>query len=549
MTDSAISYHRFSSQPDVIRSPQRGSETDRTRRAFMLLALTLFIPGGAQIAAGSKKLGRIALAVTVACWFTALLLGLMFLTMRGLVLSMFTQPFMLWLSAVILGALALGWLLLWLDTFRLIHFASLAPGLKPIVVVVLVVLMAITSGGLGYGAKLVNEGRTTLDGIFSAGPGIPSVDGRYNFLLMGADAGEGREGLRPDSIHVVSVNENSAETIIFSIPRNFQNAQFPEDSPLNSVYPTGYDCGDECIINSLYTDVTNNHQDLYPEAEDPGAEAMMDAVSGSLNLEVSGYVMIDMGGFENLIDAMGGVTVDSGGWVPYRGPLPDGTWGDNWWAPGEYTLSGQEALAYARSRTFSSDYNRIQRQQCIQQAMMSQFSPQTLLTRFSEIMQAGGNVVETNLPQSQLGSFLDLAADAQGQTPQRLVLGAPDFGASGDLFSTYPDFEQIQTRVDQLIANEEHQSDDGGGGLFGSAGFMPAQSGAFSVMPTTSPQAGQQAADAVEEDEAPIEDTPPPTQPDGSELTREYLVQAQLNGQTGVLEEAASSNYLCEPAN
>ena len=549
MTDSAISYHRFSSQPDVIRSPQRGSETDRTRRAFMLLALTLFIPGGAQIAAGSKKLGRIALAVTVACWFTALLLGLMFLTMRGLVLSMFTQPFMLWLSAVVLGALALGWLLLWLDTFRLIHFASLAPGMKPIVVVVLVVLMVITSGGLGYGAKLVNEGRAALGGIFASGPGIDAVDGRYNFLLMGADAGEGRQGLRPDSIHVVSVNAESAETIIFSVPRNFQNAQFNADSPLSAVYPSGYDCGDECIINSLYTDVMNNHQDLYPDAEDPGAEAMMDAVSGSLNLEVSGYVMVDMGGFESLIDAMGGVSVDSGGWVPYRGPLPDGTWGDNWWAPGVYNFSGQEALAYARSRTFSSDYNRIQRQQCIQQAMISQFNPQTLLTRFSEIMQAGENVVETNLPQSQLGSFLDLAVDAQGHTPQRLVLGAPDFESDGDLFSTYPDFDLIQQRVDQLIANEEHQSEDDGGGLFGSAGFLPAQSGVFSVMLATSAQAGQQAAGAVEEDAAPIEDTPPPTQPDGSELTREYLVQAQLNGQTGVLQEAASSNYLCDPVN
>lgn len=545
MTDSAISYHRFDSQPEVIRSPQRGTETDRTRRALMLLGMTLFIPGSAQIAAGSKKLGRAALAVTVACWFTALLLGLMFLTMRSVVLSLLTQPFMLWLSAVVLGALAIGWFILWLDTFRLIHFTSLAPGLKPIVAVVLAVLMAVTSGSLGYGAKLVNEGRAALDGIFASGPAIDAVDGRYNFLLMGADAGEGREGLRPDSIHVVSVNEDSAETIIFSIPRNFQNAQFNEDSPLNAVYPTGYDCGDECIINFLYTDVMNNHQDLYPEAEDPGAEAMMDAVSGSLNLEVSGYVMVDMGGFENLIDAMGGVTVDSGGWVPYRGPLPDGSWGDNWWGPGVYTFSGQEALAYARSRTYSSDYNRIQRQQCIQQAMMSQFNPQTLLTRFSEIMQAGGNVVETNLPQSQLGSFLDLAVDAQGQTPQRLVLGAPDFGASGDLFSTYPDFEQIQRRVDELIANE--QADDAGG-LFGSAGFLPAQSGALGVMLTTPPASGQ-AADAVEEDEPSIDPTPPPTQPDGSELTREYLIEAQMTGQTGVLEQAASSNYRCDPVN
>lgn len=124
--------------------------------------------------------------------------------------------------------------------------------------------------------------------------------------------------------------------------------------------------------------------------------------------------MVDMGGFAELIDAMGGVSLQSGGWVPYRGVRPDGEWGDAWWAPGDYTFSGEEALAYARSRNFSSDYNRIQRQQCIQQAMISQFNPQTLLTQFGEIMQAGENLVETNLPQSQLGSFLDLAVDARG---------------------------------------------------------------------------------------------------------------------------------------
>lgn len=210
-----------------------------------------------------------------------------------------------------------------------------------------------------------------------------------------------------------------------------------------------------------------------------------------------------------------------------------------------YEFTGQEALAYARSRTFSSDYNRIQRQQCIQQAMISQFNPQTLLSRFSEIMTAGENVVETNLPQTQLGSFLDLAVDAKGQQIQRLVLGAPDFEAEGNLFSTYPDFDLIQQRVDQLIANE--QDDDGG--AFGSAGFLPAQSGVLGVTLPTAVQASKQAADAVEEDEAPIDATPPPTQPDGSDLTREFLVQAQLNGQVDILQEAASTNYLCEPVN
>lgn len=547
MNVPAITYHRFSTEPDVLRRPRAGSETDRTRRAFLVLLITLLIPGGAQIAFGSRRLGRAALAVTVACWFTLLFGVVMYLFLRGPLLSALTQPFVMWVGAVVLAGLALGWLLLWLDALRLVHFASLAPGMRPIIAVITVVLMAVTSGGLVYAAKMVDDGRTALSGIF--GGGGPSIeadeDGRYNFLLMGADAGEGREGLRPDSIHVVSVSQATGESIIVSIPRNFQNARFEEGSPMLEVYPEGYDCGNECIINFLYTEVMSDYQHLYPDAEDPGAEAMMDAVSGTLDLQVEGYVMVDMGGFAELIDAMGGVSVQSGGWVPYRGVRPDGAWGDAWWAPGDYTFSGEEALAYARSRAFSSDYNRIQRQQCIQQAMISQFNPQTLLTQFGEIMQAGENLVETNLPQSQLGSFLDLAVDAQGHTPQRLTLGAPDFDTAGDLFSTYPDFDEIHQRMEQLKQQEE-SSDQG---VFGSAsagaGIAPAGTILHSAPVVLATEL--QSREAVEEDEPPIEETPPPTQPDGSPLTEEYLMEAQAAGQTGVLEEAASTNHECTP--
>lgn len=577
MTAPTITYHQFSAETDPLRDPARTSVRERGRRAVVLTLLTLLVPGSAQIVAGSRRIGRIGLAVTIGCWFTALLGVLMYFTLRGALLSALTQPFIMWAAAVLLGGLAIGWLILWLDTFRLIRFGSLAPGFKPIIAVVMVLAALLTSGGLGYGAHLLNEGRQALAGIFADGPAMEADEGRYNFLLMGADAGEGRQGLRPDSIHVVSVNQNTAETIIYSIPRNFQNAQFAEDSPMRQVYPEGYNCGNDCIINFLYTEVQNNYTDLYPDAQDPGAEAMMDAVSGTLDISMHGYVMVDMGGFSQIIDAMGGITVESGGWVPYRGERPDGSgWGDTWWEPGVHDFDGEEALAFARSRDFSSDFNRIQRQQCVQQAMVSQFTPQTLLSRFTEIMTAGENLVETDLPQSQLGSLLDLASDAQQHSPQRLTLGAPDFGSAGDLFSTYPDFDQISARVDELIANEsdaESQDDqDEQGGQDGQddqdaaqedteqdseeAGQSPQETEGDSdggQSPQDSPPGPTPDHDdpAVAEDQPEVEDSDQEqelTQPDGSELTVEYLIAAQERGETGILEQAASTNGECSPA-
>ena len=565
MTTPTITYHQFSVADDPLREPRGATVRDRGRRAVILTLLTLLVPGSAQIAAGSRRIGRIGLAVTVGCWFTLLLGALMFFTLRGPLLSALTQPFILWVGSVLLAALAIGWLILWVDTLRLIRFASLAPGFKPIIGVVLVLLTLLTSGGLGYAAHMLNEGRQALSGIFAGGPGFDADEGRYNFLLMGADAGEGREGLRPDSIHVISVNQDSAETIIFSIPRNFQNAQFAEDSPLQQVYPDGFSCGNECIINFLYTEVHNNHADLYPEAQDPGAAAMMDAVSGSLDLTVHGYVMVDMDGFSELIDAMGGVSVDSGGWVPYRGQRPDGSgWGDTWWEPGVHDFDGDEALAFARSRSFSSDFNRIQRQQCIQQSMISQFTPQTLLTRFTEIMTAGENLVETNLPQSQLGSLLNLAAEAQEHEPQRLTLGAPDFGSAGDLFSTYPNFEEIHARVDELIAAEGPEEEEDPVADDDDDQSEQEQSEAETETETeTEPDGGQSPEGtppgptpehddpAVAEDEPAVDDTADQselTQPDGSPLSVDYLIEAQDRGEVGILEQAASTNGECSPA-
>ncbi|GAA4836242.1 LCP family protein [Garicola koreensis] len=556
MTTPTISYHQFRAEHDVVRDPRRASQRDRSRRAVILTLLTLFLPGGAQTTAGSRKLGRFALAVTIGCWFVLLLGLIMFFTLRSVLLSALTQPFLMWVGSVVLAALAIGWLILWVDTLRLIRFTTLAPGFKPIIGVALVLATLLTSGGLGYGAYLLNESRQALAGIFSGGPAIDAAEGRYNFLLMGADAGEGRQGLRPDSIHVISVNESSAETIIFSIPRNFQNAQFAADSPLNEVYPNGYNCGNDCIINFLYTETQNNYAHLYPDAQDPGAAAMMDAAAGTLDMTMHGYVMVDMAGFSELIDAMGGVTVESGGWVPYRGQRPDGSgWGDTWFEPGVHTFDGDEALAFARSRDHSSDFNRIQRQQCIQQAMIAQFTPQTLLTRFTDIMAAGENLVETDLPQSQLGSLMNLAAEAQEHDPQRLTLGAPDFGSAGDNFSTYPDFEQIRARVDELLANEEaneDQDDD--------AQESPAQAQDEADTESETDQSSEdspagptpdQDDPAVSDDEPEVETPAEPselTQPDGSPLTVEYLIAAEDRGETGILQEAASTNGECSPA-
>jgi polyisoprenyl-teichoic acid--peptidoglycan teichoic acid transferase len=526
---------------DPVRYPQSAAAPVRTKRAFVLLLLTVFIPGSAQLVAGSRSLGRKALAVTLSVWVLLIAAGIIALVNWTLLVTIVTHR---WTSLVLVGVLALlavFWAFLFLDTLRIIRPKLLAPGMRPIVAVSLVVLMGLTAGTLGYSAYLLNVSRNTIGSIFESRPAFDPVDGRYNFLLMGGDAGAGRTGLRPDSIQVVSVDAKTGQTVMFGIPRNLQNAPFPDDSPLKQVYPNGFDCGDECIINALYEDVVQNHADLYPGAKDPGAEGMKDAVTGILGIEIQAYALVDMGGFEQLVDAMGGITVDAGNWVPISNRSIPGTNQHyppkGWIAPGVQKLDGYHALWYGRSREFATDYDRVQRQQCVMQAMVKQLDPATVLTRFQQLAAAGEQVVETDIPGEQLGSFVSLAMKAKGEKIERLTVGPPDFGTAADNFVTYPDFDQVHSRVqEKFIQKEETKSkaaskpkesgnDDGGSG---SADQGTSGSGS----------GGDSAAQ-----ETPAEQAPATAEP---EITKEYLQQLAEIGDTATLGTLLADNGNCK---
>ncbi|ALV44509.1 transcriptional regulator [Arthrobacter alpinus] len=536
MSFSSPKVTKASNRPPVltnpVRYPESASAPVRSKRAWFLVLLTLFVPGSAQIVAGNKRLGRLALRVTFTIWALVIAAVVLALVHRETLLNLFTNPWTSLLVIVAMVAVAVGWAILFLNTLRIIKPGMLAPGMRALVGGSVAVLMVLTCGSLGYGAMLINSGRNAISNIFQAGPDMQPVDGRYNFLLMGGDAGEDRSGRRPDSIMVVSVDAKTGEAATISIPRNLQNAQFSPDSPLWKAYPDGYSCGDECIINFLYTDVTNNHADLYPDAQDPGAAAMMDAAGGILGLSIQGYVLVDMAGFTQLIDAMGGVTINAGGWVPISGDDVNGT-GEHlpptgWIPPGVQKLDGYHALWYARSRQWVLDYSRSQRQQCIQAAMLAQMDPATVFTKFNAIADAGSKVMESDLPAGQLGSFVSLALKSKNYGLSRLTIGPPDFEES---FSTYPDFDLIHKRVQALLKPEP-------------AASAPAPAPTSDAPAAEAPAEPAPEAPAAPAPEAPEAQTPAAPDP---EITADYLQQLAINGDDVMLTSLLANNGTCAP--
>lgn len=469
---------------EPLRSPRFAAPATRTKRAWWLLGATLLVPGSAQLVAGKRLIGRIAVRITAVVWALVVLAVLLWFVWRTALVWLLTNSVTSALLMYGLVALAVGWVLLWFDTLRTIRPGLLGDSARRGVVVTTVLAMVVTGGGLGYAAHLVSVARGAVSGIFGGGMPFSAADGRYNILLMGGDAGEDREGRRPDSMTVLSIDASSGQTVTISLPRNLQNVPFPEDSPMHGVYPEGFNCGDECIMNAVYTDVMQNHKDLYPDVADPGAQATKEAAEGVTGLKIQAYALIDMDGFASLVDALGGIDLNVGGRVPMGGGTNLDTGEKNpilgWIEPGVQHMDGYHALWYARSREGATDYDRQARQRCVQAAMLAQLNPVTVATKFDELASSGQQILETDIPQSSIGSMVTVATKAKDHELQAYAAGPPYYDQS---FPTYPDYDQFRSDLAQLLekasGNDAQAAPAAGGAASSSSGTANAATAGF----------------------------------------------------------------------
>lgn len=434
--------------PPSLRTSQQRSERVKLRRALGFLGMTLVAPGSAQLAAGNKRLGRIALRTWVVLWALLLMLGLGALLWRSAVISLFTNSAILVVVQVLLVILGLGWGLLFIDAWRLARPPELARRHRLGFAALAGVLVFIVVGGLVSSASIVASQRSLMTSVFAGGGETKAQAGRYNVLLLGGDAGKGRTGLRPDSLTVASIDAETGRTVLIGLPRNMEDVPFPASSPMHKKFPKGYGCEDHsCMLNAVYT-YASTHPGLYPKSvKDPGVQATKEAVEGATGLKINYYAMVDMKGFEALIDAVGGVRIDvnrdipiGGGEAKLYGYVKKGK---------NQLLDGRSALWFARSRSDSSDYDRMARQKCVMTAMLKQLDPVTVLTNFNKIAAAGKQVVETDIPPSKVDTMVDLALKAK-EKPMSSVSFVPPA-----IYPGSPDIAKMHSMVAKKIAKSE----------------------------------------------------------------------------------------------
>ena len=437
-----------------LRHPDVSSAPIMTKRAWWLVGMNVLLPGSAQIVAGNKKLGRVGIVATLLLWLLGIVALVVYLVSPSSIYTLFTQTGGLLVLQILLVAYAVLWIVLTLDTLRLVRLVKAKPNARGWIAAFSVLVLVGLTCTAGYASVVAGSARGALGNIFSAGPSQPPVDGRYNILLLGGDAGPDRDGLRPDSMSVVSIDANTGQAVTIGLPRDLDPVPFSAKSPLRTIYPDGYGYEDRCDVdvcqlNSIYTEVELYKPELYPNAKknhsEPGIEAMRDALEGATGLTIQYYVLIDMQGFSDLVDALGGVDINVTERIPIGGDENlNGV--AEWIEPGMRHMDGYHAQWYARARHGSSDYDRMARQRQLQDAILKQVNPVNVVSKFQDIAAAGAQVMKTDIPQSMLGYFVDLGMKTKSLPVKQLELVPPTIDPEN------PDYAQIHGLVTQALA-------------------------------------------------------------------------------------------------
>ncbi|MFF2497430.1 LytR family transcriptional regulator [Peribacillus sp. NPDC058075] len=183
----------------------------------------------------------------------------------------------------------------------------------------------------------------------------------FSMLMLGVDERDGDKG-RSDTMIVLTVNPQKKSVKMLSIPRDTRT---------------------EIVGHGTQDKI--NHAFAFG-----GAKMSMDTVENFLDIPIDYYMKINMEGFKDIVDAVGGVTVQND---------LDFTSDGIHFSKGKQTLNGKEALAYSRMRHDdpSGDFGRQSRQRAIIEAVIKEGASLSSLTKFDEVFAALGNNIQTNL--------------------------------------------------------------------------------------------------------------------------------------------------------
>ena len=291
---------------------------------------------------------------------------------------------------------------------------------------------------------------TTMPAVVTAttvGPALWDGLERLNIALLGADSGAGRQGLRTDTAIVVSLDPQTGDAVMFSVPRDLSNAPLPDGMGR-------WDC--DCfpdLFTHLY-DAGETNPAVFEGPDTPGINAVKGALGEMFGIPIHHYALVTLDGFVDIVDALGGVTIE----VPVtifdnEYPHEDGSIESMTIEAGTRHLNGHEALAYARIRRQSNDFARMHRQRCVLEAVVEQSSPTEILFRFGAIAEALKRSLVTDIPEERLADFIDLLPKLSTERIVSLQITRERYKSGEGDGRVYYDIERIRDDARALMEN------------------------------------------------------------------------------------------------
>jgi len=247
---------------------------------------------------------------------------------------------------------------------------------------------------------------------------------RLNILLIGAD--EQRGAHNTDTMIVVSIDPTSNQVVMFTLPRDTVDVPIPaSDTGPRRAFGATY--GGK--INS-YLATVRKRTDWYPTIpgidNGPGYNGLMSLLGNLYGLDLHYFVEVNFNGFQQVVDTVGGVTIDVE--VPVLDDsYPSGT-GSHYrlYIPaGPQHMDGAAALQYARSRHGSSDFDRGARQQRVLVAIRRQADIPSLLPKVTDLLDVLKQNVRTNIPRELIPQLASLAERIDTNSIRSVIFTPP----------------------------------------------------------------------------------------------------------------------------
>ncbi|MGC3023077.1 MULTISPECIES: LCP family protein [unclassified Brevibacterium] len=414
-------------------------------------SLSTLLPGIGLLRTRFRPAGLVVFGLFV----LTLLAGLVYLLVKGPVRAIATvvaSPSLLNFLAIAAVLVAVIWILVMIVShLGLRRGHKYRPWQNKMAGILVVSLALIIGIPLGVGSVFARVQSDTVASLFGDSTGKAHspeelwADKPYiNVFLMGRDNGDDREGTRPDTMLVASIDTKTGNAALISVPRNLAFPIFPEDSELEKAWPDGFrPSGDpsEDLINAVWQWGEQNPDKIGDDhGLEPGMWTTMQAVEGSLGLKLDYWAAVDMAGFEDVVDAIGGVQIDVERPIPMGGGtsmsgVKNEVYG--WVDPGPQVLKGKDALWYVRSREGSDNYDRMCRQQRMLKTTLEQIDPQEIATAYPKLANSATRNIATSIPQNEIPAFIELALMMQKGDVTTVQI-------NNDVTPTYdPDFDVL----------------------------------------------------------------------------------------------------------